>query len=314
MRIAAALLLVLAVIYENVYLRRTCTKRYNQSPTRLSNRERCSCLHVDILPQPCAVARDVYYRDPQLFRDQSAVDRIVDRVAHLFNVPRHALNIVAAAKGLVYGAVCVRCITERGTEHFDLATPTQTGHLIAATWFRHPLGTQLGAHRMWSLFAPTQRHGHGHVCCAPGGDAVLDIHSGVRCILVVEKEAVFHTLLTGAVRHLPEVVLITVSWGSAENASIEHTIRPTQPPASLFTGVAIFAQGRGYADLATRLLVAALHRTKPHLPVVFLCDYDPHGINIMLHYIYGGQLGIVPAELVCNRAFCNCGSVQRALD
>jgi len=156
----------------------------------------------------------VYYRDPQLFRDQSTVDRIVDRIAHLFSVPRHALNIVAAAKGLVYGAVRVRCLTERGTERFDLASPTQTGHLIAATWFRCALGTQRGAHRTsaarcaHSAAGPLQR-----LLRARAATAALDIHSGVRCILVVEKEAVFHTLLAGAVRQLPDVVLITVSGG-----------------------------------------------------------------------------------------------------
>ena len=46
-------------------------------------------------------------------------------------------------------------------------------------------------------------------------------------------------------------------------------------------------QGRGYPDLASRLFVKALHRAKPNLPVVFLCDYDPHGVNIMLNYIFG---------------------------
>jgi len=76
-----------------------------------------------------------------------------------------------------------------------------------------------------------------------------------------------------------------------------HAVGPT-PAACVAVRGRDDAQGRGYADLATRLLVAALHRTSPHLPVVFLCDYDPHGVNIMLHYIYGGQLGTLTAELV----------------
>ncbi|KAK0291946.1 endodeoxyribonuclease [Friedmanniomyces endolithicus] len=48
--------------------------------------------------------RDMYYRDPALFGSQTHVDRYVDDIAYTFNVPRSALNVTAAAKGLVVGA------------------------------------------------------------------------------------------------------------------------------------------------------------------------------------------------------------------
>ncbi|KAL2067544.1 hypothetical protein VTL71DRAFT_1969 [Oculimacula yallundae] len=48
--------------------------------------------------------RDIYYREPELFTKQAVVDRYVDDIAHTFGVGRDALNIVAAAKGLVAGS------------------------------------------------------------------------------------------------------------------------------------------------------------------------------------------------------------------
>ncbi|MCJ1275954.1 hypothetical protein MMC21_003759 [Puttea exsequens] len=47
--------------------------------------------------------RNIYYKDPALFKDQSTVDRYVDILAYTFGVPRAALNVTAAAKGLVIG-------------------------------------------------------------------------------------------------------------------------------------------------------------------------------------------------------------------
>lgn len=47
----------------------------------------------------------MYYRDPALFGSQATVNRYVDDIACTFNVPRSALNVAAAAKGLVVGAI-----------------------------------------------------------------------------------------------------------------------------------------------------------------------------------------------------------------
>ncbi|KAF2095945.1 DNA topoisomerase IV, alpha subunit, partial [Rhizodiscina lignyota] len=47
---------------------------------------------------------DLYYRHPALFGTQAVVDRYVDDIACTFGVPRAALHVTAAAKGLVAGA------------------------------------------------------------------------------------------------------------------------------------------------------------------------------------------------------------------
>ncbi|PBP23672.1 DNA topoisomerase IV, alpha subunit [Diplocarpon rosae] len=53
------------------------------------------------------VPRDIYYRDPELFMKQAVVDRYVDDIAYTFGVSRDALNVKAAAKGLVAGSFLV---------------------------------------------------------------------------------------------------------------------------------------------------------------------------------------------------------------
>ncbi|TGO49489.1 hypothetical protein BOTNAR_0429g00020 [Botryotinia narcissicola] len=47
--------------------------------------------------------RDLYYRDPELFTKQAIVDRFVDDIACTLGLKRDALNVMAAAKGLVIG-------------------------------------------------------------------------------------------------------------------------------------------------------------------------------------------------------------------
>ncbi|TGO14287.1 hypothetical protein BTUL_0055g00360 [Botrytis tulipae] len=47
--------------------------------------------------------RDMYYRDPELFTKQAIVDRFVDDIACTLGLKRDALNVMAAAKGLVIG-------------------------------------------------------------------------------------------------------------------------------------------------------------------------------------------------------------------
>ncbi|CZR56625.1 related to MEIOTIC RECOMBINATION PROTEIN REC12 [Phialocephala subalpina] len=48
---------------------------------------------------------DMYYREPELFMKQGVVDRYVDDIAYTFGVNREALNVVAAAKGLIVGSL-----------------------------------------------------------------------------------------------------------------------------------------------------------------------------------------------------------------
>ncbi|KAJ5360221.1 Winged helix-turn-helix transcription repressor DNA-binding [Penicillium concentricum] len=99
--------------------------------------------------------RDIYYIDPEFFRMQSTVDRIVDDLAYTIGVNRTALNVEAAAKGLVMG-------------EFRLIR---------------------GSHILIDVHSAIE---DSLIPRIEEGD-VVDI-SRVRWVLIIEKEAVFHRL------------------------------------------------------------------------------------------------------------------------
>ncbi|KAM3068895.1 endodeoxyribonuclease [Clarireedia jacksonii] len=52
--------------------------------------------------------RDLYYCDPELFAEQEFLNRYIDDIAYTLGLKRDALNIVAAAKGLLTGCLTIR--------------------------------------------------------------------------------------------------------------------------------------------------------------------------------------------------------------
>ncbi|KAI9744265.1 MAG: hypothetical protein M1818_002417 [Claussenomyces sp. TS43310] len=111
--------------------------------------------HEALVTGTVMTKRDIYYRDPELFMTQAVVDRYVDDLAFTLGVERDALNVVAAAKGLVAGALL---ITKRCGGVID-CTAESSGLLIP------------------------------HVKEIRTCD-----FSGVQWVLVIEKEATFRTL------------------------------------------------------------------------------------------------------------------------
>ncbi|XP_023716407.2 meiotic recombination protein SPO11 [Cryptotermes secundus] len=98
-------------------------------------------------------------------------------------------------------------------------------------------------------------------CTAPGGvlipqdlHKVVRLESSARFVLLVEKDAAFQKLLDeGVLERLGPCLLIT---------------------------------GKGFPDVATRLLVRLLWKSLG-VPVLALVDADPHGIEIMCVYRFG---------------------------
>ncbi|KAH7033613.1 Spo11/DNA topoisomerase VI subunit A [Microdochium trichocladiopsis] len=64
--------------------------------------------HEALVNDYIVTKRSIYYQDPALFGSQEFVNRLVDGLAFTLGVSRDALNIVAAAKGLIVGDLVVR--------------------------------------------------------------------------------------------------------------------------------------------------------------------------------------------------------------
>ena len=52
-----------------------------------------SSQYQELLNSQC---RNIYYKDPELFKTQRTVDRYVDKIAYTFGVSRLALNVVSS--------------------------------------------------------------------------------------------------------------------------------------------------------------------------------------------------------------------------
>ncbi|PSK36574.1 hypothetical protein B9Z65_1757 [Elsinoe australis] len=78
--------------------------------------------------------RDVFYHDPALFATQATIDRHVDMIASAFGVTRADLNVTAAAKGLIAGALTLHhrngALTEITSEAELMPSP---GELLAVS-------------------------------------------------------------------------------------------------------------------------------------------------------------------------------------
>ncbi|KAI4091532.1 MAG: hypothetical protein LQ339_008103 [Xanthoria mediterranea] len=61
-------------------------------------------IHETLVNDAVVSKRNIYYKDPELFKSQKVVDRYVDVLSHTFGIQRAALNVTAAAKGLVAGS------------------------------------------------------------------------------------------------------------------------------------------------------------------------------------------------------------------
>lgn len=163
--------------------------------------EEMSCA---LLTNQLVTKRDVYYRCPSLFGKQAVVDRIVDSVVARLGVRRSATGIVAAPKGLLAGC---------GTLSL---TPTP-GQDAAAAILEPQASLHLSPARATSV---------------PDVDVLEGIETQAQWILVVEKEAVFRTLL---------------ECRFADSA----------------TSKGIIMTGRGYPDLASRDFLTRLCEEKP---------------------------------------------------
>ncbi|KAL1957049.1 hypothetical protein VTO42DRAFT_6426 [Malbranchea cinnamomea] len=175
--------------------------------------------------------RDIFYQDPIYFGSQKIVDRCIDNIACTIGVDRTALHVVAAAKGLTAGSYTVL--------------------------LKDGKAVRVGSHAEGTLI--------------PRVDEVLKLHlDHVKWIIVVEKEAVFHRL-------------VTANYQMTSGA-----------------GEGIMITGKGYPDLSTRAFVQLLSETKiaasqpstspfpcAMLPIYLLVDWDPDGLAILSTYKYG---------------------------
>ncbi|KAF2402933.1 DNA topoisomerase IV, alpha subunit [Trichodelitschia bisporula] len=176
-------------------------------------------IHEALTEDMIFTKREIFYRDPALFNQQLVVDRTVDDLAFTFGVPRQLLNVTATAKGLAAGAFTIH----RQDKSSVKGWLDREGTLIS------PIGEN---------------------------DTVE--MPDVEWILVIEKEATFHSLA------------VSPFWETIKSRGIILT-------------------AKGYPDLSTRAFLRFLSSHAPHVPILGLADFDPDGIEIFSVYKHGSM-------------------------
>ena len=64
-------------------------------------------IYLNILKGQIRTKRDMYYGNSALFKKQTTLDSSISKLARIFSVPRDALNVVGASKGLYYGEIMI---------------------------------------------------------------------------------------------------------------------------------------------------------------------------------------------------------------
>lgn len=172
------------------------------------------CIHSLLCENIFATKRELFYQHVNNYGCQAHLDEAVTIISVLLQIPRLKLHVLATTKGLVAGNLSF--INEDG---FEVDCRMATGGENVPT----------------------------------NVESMYSIRTDARMILVVEKDAVFQTLLQGNVMQQLKVILITA---------------------------------KGVPDLNTRQLVHKLWKTTC-LPVLALVDADPYGIEIMCVYRFG---------------------------
>ncbi|XP_032758351.1 meiotic recombination protein SPO11 isoform X3 [Rattus rattus] len=111
-------------------MRPQCTTRKIKSDSLRSVRKFAlilkilSMIYKLIQSNTYATKRDIYYTESQLFRNQAAVDSIIDDISCMLKVPRRSLHVLSTSKGLIAGNL--RYVEEDGTQVQCMCSATAT--------------------------------------------------------------------------------------------------------------------------------------------------------------------------------------------
>jgi len=266
-----------------------------------------SLIHENVLQGTVSTKRDVFYRDVQLFRSQPTVDRIVEDLACSLQVPRSCLNVVAGSRSAVYGSIRISIRTKMTnlcnavvpntankdpgwlqkdilqTNYSSQATPLEASVLMAEKDSDHQENTISKTDFNTLVMIPVTM------------DDILEveIHPGTHFVLVVEKEATMHHLISSGFCESNGPCILLTSKGYPDQAS-RRLLRLLSDMinAGIWSSLELLPQPiTPYASLQP---TSSKLDPPTTIPLLALVDCDPHGIEIFLTY--------------------RCGSIQSAYD
>lgn len=237
-------------------------------------------LHCNLSQDVVSTKRDIFYRDIPTFRRQARIDAIVDDLACTFQTPRSCLNVVAAARSVVYGSVrftlkvAMHALDSMNVESSEAST-------ALSDRISHATGSNGISYTDFNTLVS--------VPVIESEVLRIEIHPQTKYVLVIEKEATLSYLISVGFcqSHGPCILLTSKGY-------------PDRVSRRLLKRISDMVQdGVYFLDRPFDLDPPALHKapcSAPplHIPLLAVVDCDPNGIDIFLTY--------------------RCGSVKSAYD
>lgn len=244
-------------------------------------------VHSNLSQNVVSTKRDIFYRDIPTFRRQARVDAIVEDLACTFQTPRSCLNVVAAARSVVYGSIR---FTLKASMHALDSMDIESSEASAALSDRisHATGS--------SGISYTDFNTLVSVPVIESEVLRIEIHPQTKYVLVIEKEATLNHLISVGFcqSHGPCILLTSKGY-------------PDRVSRRLLKRISDMVQDRVYfLDRPFDLDPPVLHKapcstSPPHIPLLAVVDCDPHGIDIFLTYRCGSAKSAYDNE---NLAVC----------
>jgi len=192
-----------------------------------------SILYVKISQNSRTSKRELYYNDVELFKGTNYIDSILLDVCSILNVNRFDLCVFPAQKGLFAGVF----------EIYDIK-----GNLLCFNSNYNFEKINLITQNFFCEFS---------------------IRTNAKCVLIVEKETIFHNII-----------------------SHEDFKR-------IFNLEFIVVTGKGYSDYLTKFFLKRLSICLPYLKFFYFGDLDAYGLEIYLNYIFGSKKSARENHLLC---------------
>lgn len=192
-----------------------------------------SILYEKMMQNSKTTKRELYYNDVELFKDAGRIDSVLQDICSILNVNRFDLKVFPAQKGLFAGVLEV-LDSQGNLLAFNSATNFDKINLITQNFF-----------------------------------CDFSVKTEATCILIVEKETIFHNI-------------------------ISH-----EGFKSSFAARFLVITGKGYPDYLTKFFLKRLTLLKPQMGLFYFGDLDAYGLEIYLNYVFGSRKSARENYLLC---------------
>lgn len=213
--------------------------------------------------------RDVYYHVCRLIPSQETVNAAIKTIHSTFlNCSRRQMGVVASSRGAVGGSIVFSSSSSAQSHQGvgDYSIPTFDEELTVSPPVPND-GSTSDTGDYYLEHDNTNGKSEVRRPCA------FTLLPDTRCILIVEKHAVYHQLVYQQQQHH--------QCGNDRDAGREASF--------LYNFPCVVLTSCGYPNASAKQLLRNIHASAPDLPIYALADYNSDGLNIIMQYTFDSR-------------------------